>query len=52
MGHAMLVVAFIAGTRLDPGTKGNRFDALKGFGGVGQAVRQSAFLNTLLGRTP
>ncbi|ESX13787.1 hypothetical protein X755_27795 [Mesorhizobium sp. LNJC405B00] len=52
MGHSVLVVTLIAGAGLDPGAKGNGFEAWKGFGGDCQAVRQTAYLNTHMASTP
>ncbi len=52
VGHSVLFVTLIAGARLDPGTKGNGFEAWKGFGGDCQAVRQTAYLNTHMDKTP
>jgi hypothetical protein len=52
MRHPVLVVTFIACSGLDPHTEGDGFDASKGFGGDCQAVRQTAYLNTHIAKTP
>ncbi len=52
MGDAMLVVAFVAGTGLDPHPESDGFKIWNGFGGDSQAVRETAYLNTHMDFTP
>ena len=52
MRHAVLVVAFVAGSGFDPDAQRNGFDAGQGFGRDCQAVRQTAYLNTHKDGTP